>query len=63
MQVIADNAPLAGIEGQEATPVGLLAAVIDRVVAIRETLAGPMPMSQWGKAIAEGVRARPARLG
>ena len=56
VRVVAGNAPLAGIEGGEATPVGLLAAIMDRVVAIRETLTDPMPASQWGRAIADGVR-------
>ncbi len=54
--VVAGTAPLDGVEGQEATPVGLLAAIVDRIVAIREMLATPLPASQWGRAIAAGVR-------
>jgi len=54
--VVDNTAPLDGIEGQDATPVGLLAALIDRIVAIRDLLAGPLPMSQWAKAIGDSVR-------
>ncbi len=63
VRVIADNTvPLDGIEGQEAIPVGLLVAIIDRIVAIRELLSHPLPSSQWAKAIANSVRllAKPA---
>ena len=62
VRVIEDTVPLDGVEGQDAIPVGLLAAIIDRITAIRDTLGGPLPMSQWGRAISHGVRllARPA---
>ncbi len=56
IRVVADTAPLDGVEGQEASPVGLLAAIIDRISAVREMLAGPLPMSHWGRAIADSVR-------
>ena len=39
VRVVAGTAPLDGVEGQDATPVGLLAAIVDRIVAIREMLA------------------------
>ena len=56
VQVVSGTAPLDGVEGQDATPVGLLAAIVDRIVAIREMLATPLPASQWGRAISNGVR-------
>jgi exodeoxyribonuclease V gamma subunit len=56
VRVIDSTVPLDGVEGQEATPVGLLAALIDRIVAIRDLLAGLLPMSQWAEAIADSVR-------
>ncbi len=62
VRVIDNTAPLDGVEGQDATPVGLLAALIDRIIAIRDLLDGSLPMSQWAKAIADSVRllAKPA---
>ncbi|MGA9596945.1 MAG: exodeoxyribonuclease V subunit gamma, partial [Acidimicrobiia bacterium] len=56
VRVIDRTVPLDGVEGQDATPVGLLAALIDRIGAIRDLLANPMPMSQWAGAIADSVR-------
>jgi exodeoxyribonuclease V gamma subunit len=56
VHVVAGTAPLDGVEGQDATPVGLLAAIVDRVVAIRDMLATPLPASQWGRAISDSVR-------
>ena len=49
-------APLDGVEGQEGTPVGLLAQIIDRIKAIRRALDVPMPMSQWARAISSSVQ-------
>ena len=56
VRVVAGTAPLDGIEGSEANPVGLLAAILDRLTALRTMVATPMPMSEWGPAIAAGVR-------
>ncbi len=56
VRVVADTAPLDGVEGQEAIPAGIIAAIVDRIVAIRESLRTPMPMSEWGPAIASSVR-------
>jgi exodeoxyribonuclease V gamma subunit len=56
VRVVAGTAPLDGIEGQEAIPAGLLAALLDRLTAIRTMVATPMPMSAWGPAIATSVR-------
>jgi exodeoxyribonuclease V gamma subunit len=47
--------PLHGIEGQEATPVGLLAAMVDRLRAARDLLAGPLPVSRWARVIGDAV--------
>ncbi len=62
VRTVADIAPLQGVEGQDANPVGLLAAIMDRIAAIRLRLGGPMPRSQWAAAIADAVRmlGRPA---
>lgn len=56
VRVVAGTAPLDGVEGQDAGPVGLLAAIIDRIHAARELLATPLPASQWAAAIAAAVR-------
>ncbi len=56
VQVVAATAPLEGVEGQDATPVGMLAAIIDRIIAIREMLDAPMAASAWGRAVADSVR-------
>ncbi len=56
VRVVATTAPLDGIEGQEAAPVGLLAAIMDRIVTIRDMLAEPLPASQWARAISNSVR-------
>ena len=52
----AGTVPLHGVEGQDATPVGLLAAIVDRIAAARRLLATPMATSQWSGAIAAAVR-------
>ncbi len=56
VRVVAGVAPLDGVEGQDATPVGLLAALIDRIAAIRGMLGDPQPMSAWAATIATAVR-------
>ena len=56
VRVVGDIAPLDGAEGQEAVPIGLLAQIIDRIVAVRELLGEPRPYSEWGPAIAAAVR-------
>ena len=63
IRIVDTVAPLDGVEGQEARPVGLLAQIVDRITAVRELLGPPRPYSQWGPAIATAVRllAAPAR--
>ncbi len=56
VRVVAGVAPLDGVEGQDATPVGLLAALIDRIAAICGMLGDPQPMSAWAATIATAVR-------
>ena len=56
VRVVAGVAPLDGVEGQDATPVGLLGALIDRISAVRRMLGVPQPMSAWATAIAAAVR-------
>jgi exodeoxyribonuclease V gamma subunit len=56
VRVVAGTAPLNGVEGQEAGPVGLLAAIVDRIHAARDLLGGPLRASQWADAIAAAVR-------
>lgn len=63
VRVVAGIAPLDGIEGQDAVPAGLLAAIMDRIVAIRELLAAPQPISVWGPVIARSVRLLAAPAG
>lgn len=53
---VAGVAPLDGVEGQEATPVGILAAILDRITAIRRVFSDRLPRSQWGTEIARAVR-------
>lgn len=48
--------PLEGVEGQEAVPAGIMAAVLDRLTAIREAMVRPRPLSEWAGVIAESVR-------
>lgn len=48
--------PLEGIEGQEAVPVGILSAIVDRLIAIRSEMGRPRPLSEWAGTIAESVR-------
>ena len=56
-------APLDGMEGSEALPVGLLAQIVDRIESVRNLLGSPLPYSRWGPAIGASVRllAAPAR--
>lgn len=56
VRVVGSVAPLDGVEGIEARPVGLLAQIIDRLVAVRDILGAPRPHSEWGQAIATAVR-------
>ncbi len=56
VRVVGDTVPLDGVEGQDARPVGILAAVLDRIGAIRHRLAAPMPISLWAPAIDQSVR-------
>ena len=56
VRVVGAVAPLDGVEGQEARPVGILAQIIDRIVAVRGLLGEPRPPSQWGSAVAGAVR-------
>ncbi|MFQ5555398.1 MAG: exodeoxyribonuclease V subunit gamma, partial [Acidimicrobiia bacterium] len=53
---IATIAPLDGVEGQDARPVGLLAQILDRIVAVRALLGEDRAHSEWGPAIAAAVR-------
>ncbi|HEX2153740.1 MAG TPA: exodeoxyribonuclease V subunit gamma [Acidimicrobiia bacterium] len=48
--------PLEGVEGQEAVPAGILAALLDRLVATREATSRPRPLSEWAGVIAQSVR-------
>lgn len=48
--------PLEGVEGQEATPAGILAAIVDRLEAVRNLTSVPRPMSEWAGVIARSVR-------
>jgi len=56
VRVVDTIAPLDGIEGQDAASAGLLAQVVDRIVAARDLLAARMPLREWGDAIATAVR-------
>ncbi len=56
VRVVDTIAPLDGVEGQEALPIGLLAQILDRIAAVRDLLGGPRPYSEWGPAIAAAVR-------
>ena len=56
VRVVGTVAPLDGAEGQEAEPIGLLAQILDRIVAVRALLGEPKPHSAWGPAIAGAVR-------
>jgi exodeoxyribonuclease V gamma subunit len=56
IRVLGDVAPLDGVEGQEAAPVGILAAVLDRLAAIRDLLGGGLALSEWPAAIGTAVR-------
>jgi len=56
VRTIGDVAPLDGVEGQDAVPAGLLAAILDRLGVIREEMSSSRPMSEWGIVIARAVR-------
>lgn len=56
VRTVGDISPLDGVEGQDAVPAGLLAAILDRLVAVRHLLGKPMPLSGWAGAVAESVR-------
>ena len=56
VRIVDTVAPLDGVEGQEARPVGLLVQIVDRIVAVRDLLGGTRPYSEWGPAIATAVR-------
>ena len=56
VRIVETVAPLDGVEGQEARPVGVLAQIIDRIVAVRDLLGRPRPYSEWGSAIVGAVR-------
>lgn len=56
VRVVGDVAPLDGVEGQEAVTVGILAAILDRLAAIRDLLGRGLPLSQWAAAIDTAVR-------
>ena len=56
VRVVDGVAPLDGIEGSEARPVGLLAQILDRVTAVREILGQSRRYTEWGPAIAAAVR-------
>jgi exodeoxyribonuclease V gamma subunit len=56
VRVVGDVSPLDGVEGQDTRAVGILAAIVDRIAAIRATLSGPLPMSAWASAIGDATR-------
>ena len=62
-RVIADIAPLTGIEGEHATAAGRLGHLLDRIAAVTDLLNRPRPLPGWRDAIATAVRllAVPAR--
>ncbi|HLU31938.1 MAG TPA: exodeoxyribonuclease V subunit gamma, partial [Acidimicrobiia bacterium] len=53
---VGDLSPLEGVEGQEAVPAGILAAMVDRLAAIRQAMSRPQPLSEWPGLIASSVR-------
>jgi len=55
-RVVGDIAPLDGIEGQEAIVAGLLAQILDRVVAVKTQLEAARPRGEWAEAIASSVQ-------
>ncbi len=56
VRTVGGMSPLDGVEGQEAIPAGILAALLDRLTAIRDELGRPRPLSQWAATVAEAVR-------
>jgi exodeoxyribonuclease V gamma subunit len=55
-RMVGDISPLDGVEGQEARPAGLLAAILDRLTAIRDLVGTPRPLSEWAGVMAGSVR-------
>ncbi|MFP3882951.1 MAG: exodeoxyribonuclease V subunit gamma [Actinomycetota bacterium] len=55
-RTVGDISPLDGVEGQEAIPAGLLAAILDRLTAIRDLVGTPRPLSEWADVMARSVR-------
>src|SRR5690606_10516310 len=55
-RTVGDISPLDGVEGQGAIPAGLLAAILDRLAAIRDMVGTPRPLSEWADVIARSVR-------
>ncbi|HEX6299639.1 MAG TPA: exodeoxyribonuclease V subunit gamma [Acidimicrobiia bacterium] len=55
-RTVGDISPLDGVEGQEAIPAGLLAAILDRLTAIRDLMGTQRPLSEWADVIAGSVR-------
>jgi len=55
-RTVGDISPLDGVEGQEAIPAGLLAAILDRLTAIRDMVGTRRPLSEWADVIARSVQ-------
>jgi len=56
VRTVGGISPLDGVEGQDATPAGLLATILDRLIAIRGMLDRRRPRSEWAEVIARSVR-------
>ena len=56
VRVIGRTAPMLGIEGQEAATAGLVASLLDRLVAVRSMLSAGRPMSKWASTISGAIR-------
>lgn len=56
VRTVGDLAPLDGVEGQETVPASVLAAILDRLVAVRDLLCRRRPRSEWARVIATAVR-------
>jgi len=54
-RVVGDVAPVDGIEGEAVDAAGFLAAILDRVRAVRGLLGEPRPRSAWAEALATAV--------
>jgi len=55
-RVVDTTAPMDGMEGQDATPAGLLAQIIDRITSIRAAFEESRPMWEWAAVISSSVR-------